>query len=255
MWDWISALDKLRREAQPAVLLTVIRTTGSTPRESGAKMIVLPDGSILGTIGGGNVEYQAIRDAVQCLTKSAGGVFEYPLTVTTGQCCGGSMELLMEVINLNPQLYIYGAGHVGQALCRVLENTVFVPHLIDARAQWIGSPELSARVVRHQTEWLDFNNSALWDKERVYAAVMTPDHAEDFEIVADLLKRPVRYLGLIGSNAKWAQFQHSLREMGFESSQLSTVRCPIGVGNTGKAPAEIAISVAAEILTHYHATL
>lgn len=83
---------------------------------------------------------------------------------------------------------------------------------------------------------------------------MTPEHAEDFEIVADLLKRPLRYLGLIGSHAKWTQFQRSLLELGFEPSQLSSVRCPIGVGNTGKAPAEIAISIAAEILQDYHAT-
>ncbi len=254
MWDWISALDKLRRDAQPAVLVTVIRTNGSAPRESGAKMIVLADGRIHGTIGGGQMEHQAIRDAVSCLEKGTGGSFEYPLTVTTGQCCGGSMELLMEVLNLNPQLYIYGAGHVGQALCRVLSNTAFVTHLVDARPEWIDSPEVPDHVVRHSCSWDAFNESALWNTERVYAAIMTPDHAEDFEILADLLKRPLRYVGLIGSDAKWLQFQRSLREMGFEPAQLNSVHCPIGTPNTGKAPAEIAISVAAEILRDYHAS-
>jgi xanthine dehydrogenase accessory factor len=254
MWDWISALAALQRNAAPAVLVTVCRTTGSTPRETGAKMIVLGDGRVMGTIGGGQVEHQAISDARQCLERQAGGLFEYPLTVTTGQCCGGTMELLMEILNTNPQLYIYGGGHVGQALCRILENTVFVPHLIDTRAEWISHPDLPASVIRHHTTWQEFNESASWHSNMIYAAVMTPEHAEDLEIVADLLKRPLRYLGLIGSQAKWSRFQRSLKEMGYEAAQINAVRCPIGAGNTGKAPAEIAISIAAEILKEYHAT-
>ncbi len=253
MWDWITALYELRCEGKPAVFVTVSGVSGSTPREPGAKMIVLPDGTIQGTIGGGQIEQHAIRDALDCLAKLAGGSFEYPLTATSGQCCGGTMELLMEVVNANPQLYIYGAGHVGQALCRVLANTVFVAHVIDRRPEWIAHPEMPTHVIRHEKAWQEFNESAVWDQERTYVAIMTPDHAEDFEIVAELLNRPLRYLGLIGSRAKWTRFQRSLLDQGFQQSQLDVVKCPIGVGDTGKAPAEIAISIAAELLRDYHA--
>jgi xanthine dehydrogenase accessory factor len=252
MWDWISALERMRRESCPGVLVTVCRAQGSAPREIGAKMIVLADGSILGTIGGGHVEQLAILDALECLTKRENGIFTYPLSVATAQCCGGVMELLMEVVNTNSRLYIYGAGHVGQALCRVLEGTDFTIHLVDAREKWIHDSRLPESCVKHAMSWSDFNATAVWDAETTYAVVMTPDHSEDFEILADLLKRPLRYLGVIGSRSKWTQFQQSLESLGFERDAIGRVRCPVGVGNTGKAPVEIAISIAAEILLEYH---
>jgi xanthine dehydrogenase accessory factor len=212
----------------------------------------MADGQVQGTIGGGQVERFATQDALECLEKRVGGVFSYSLTTSTGQCCGGSVEVFMEVLNLNPQLYVYGAGHVGQALCQTLEGTAFTTHIIDTRTEWVKHPALPEGVVSHQAEWREYNSEAEWSESRTYAAVMTPDHSEDLDVLMDLLRRPMRFLGLIGSRPKWKQFQIALRNEGFQQAELDRVHCPIGIGNTGKAPREIAVSIAAEILTDYY---
>jgi len=254
MWNWISVLDKCRRESRVIALITVIETSGSTPRDTGAKMVVFSDGTSRGTIGGGRVEYFAVQDALRCLQRSKSEVFSYPLTPVFGQCCGGSVRVFVELLNLNPHLYIFGAGHVGHALCQTLEGTAFVTHIIDARAEWVEHSELPESVRRHATDWKNFAALANWSKSRTYAAIMTPEHSDDLEIVRDLLRRPLRFLGLIGSRAKWKQFCNVLTQEGFQSAELDRVRCPIGIGNTGKSPREIAVSIAAEILINYHET-
>ncbi len=254
MWDWISVLANLRRESRAAVVVTVCRTLGSTPREIGAKMILCADGTIHGTIGGGLVEQLAIHDALECLRKREAGIFTYPLTAAHGQCCGGGMEMLIEMVNCGPQLYVYGAGHVGQALSRVLDGTAFTTHLIDSRERWIHDPRVPESCVRHAIGWREFNSTVSWDKDASYAVIMTPEHSEDFEILADLLNRPLHFLGLIGSRAKWAHFRRSLRELGFTPETIDRVKCPVGIGRIGKAPGEIAISVAAEILIEHYGT-
>ncbi|MBI5058875.1 xanthine dehydrogenase accessory protein XdhC [candidate division KSB1 bacterium] len=245
---------RLRRETRAAVLVTVCRTAGSTPRECGAKMIVCADASIAGTIGGGQVEQFAIRDALNCLERRTGGIFNYPLTAAHGQCCGGGMELLMELVNCGPQLCIFGAGHVGQALSRVLEGTVFTTHLIDAREHWIRDARIPESCVRHAMGWREFNPGVAWNEDVSYAVIMTPEHFEDFEILTDLLNRPLRFVGLIGSRSKWTHFRRSLTALGFTPEAIQRVRCPVGIGRFGKAPEEIAISVAAEILADYYGT-
>ena len=132
MWDWIGKLAELRRKNQLAVLVTVTKTTGSTPRKQGAKMIVLPDGSFHGTVGGGVPEYHALEEARECLEQVQSKFTEIPLQ-QKGEfpACGGTMEMYMEVVNSNPSLYLFGAGHIGQDLCQVLEGAPFVVHLID----------------------------------------------------------------------------------------------------------------------------
>ena len=254
MWDWISVLANLRRESRAAVVVTVCRTLGSTPREIGAKLILCADGTMHGTIGGGLVEQLAIRDAQECLRTGEAGIHSYSLTAAHGQCCGGGMELLMELVNCGPQLYVFGAGHVGQALSRVLEGTAFTTHLIDSRERWIHDPHVPEVCVRHAMGWREFNPSVSWDKNASYAVIMTPEHAEDFEVLADLLNRPMRFLGLIGSRAKWTHFRRSLRELGFSPEAIGRVKCPVGIGRFGKAPGEIAISIAAEILIEHYGT-
>ena len=153
MWDWIGKLDELRRQNQLAVLVTVTKSTGSTPRKHGAKMIVLPDGTFFGTVGGGVPEFFALEDARKCLDEMQGATSNIPLQ-QRGEfpACGGTMELYMEVINNNPTLYLFGAGHIGQSLCQVLDGTPFRIHLIDERDEWINAPAIPGSVIRHH--WL-----------------------------------------------------------------------------------------------------
>src|ERR1700757_2262133 len=99
MWNWVPVLEQYRKQGQPLALVTVTQCTGSTPRETGAKMLVLPDGKFHGTIGGGHLEELALQDAVKLIAKNESQTIKYPLGAKTGQCCGGVVELLIEVMN------------------------------------------------------------------------------------------------------------------------------------------------------------
>lgn len=250
MWDWISKLEELRRRDQLAVLVTVTKSTGSTPRKQGAKMIVLPDGSFYGTIGGGTVEQFALEDARNCLNEMQSAATEVPLR-QKGEfpACGGTMELYMEIVNHNPSLYLFGAGHIGQALCRVLEGTPFRIHLIDERDEWINAPDIPSSVIRHQCHYSEFIEQANWCDKRTYATIVTFNGAVDQQILEEVLPHPTRYIGMIGSETKWARVKENLKDNG---GDLSKVRCPIGHDNGGGSPQEIAISIASQLLFTYY---
>lgn len=255
MWNWIPILEQHRKQGQPLALVTVTRCTGSTPRETGAKMLVLPSGKFQGTIGGGHLEELALRDAAKAIEQNLSQTIQYPLGAKTGQCCGGVVELLIEVMNAGPHLYLFGAGHVGQAVSQTLRGTPFTVHLIDEREEWVMSQALSEEVVRHHAEWDDFVDGANWDASKTYVAVMTHRHDLDQDIIEFMIgaKAPdVRYVGLIGSRAKWERFKQRLTLKGLSEEQLARVKCPIGLDVGGKAPQEVAISVAGELLKiHY----
>jgi xanthine dehydrogenase accessory factor len=261
MWNWIAELERLRREARPVALLTVVRVVGSAPRSEGTRMLVTADGAFQGTIGGGHLEQLALEEARTHLGQVLRGELadttaknlSFPLGTKTGQCCGGHVELLLETLNAGPQLYVFGAGHVGQAVARVFSGTPFTVHLIDERPEWIGpTAALPADAVRHDEAWIDFLDRASWDPVRSYVTVMTHRHDDDEEIVRRLLDAPLRYLGLIGSRAKWRRFTQRYGQRGLSRETLERVTCPIGLRTGGKAPQEIAISLAAQLLQiHY----
>lgn len=252
-WDWLKEAATLSENRIAYAIVTVASFSGSTPRETGAKMIVLRDGSIRGTVGGGNLERKAIEDALNCIAAKESKTIDYPLGASVGQCCGGKMQLLIEVMGTGPVLYIFGAGHVGQALCKTLVGTPFTVHLIDDRSEWITSKEIPAEVIRHPKEWHTFNDQASWEKDTTFAVVMTYQHDLDQTILEDILKRPAKFIGLIGSEAKWKRFQDRLSMKGISKGSFDRVQCPIGLP-MGKAPQEVAISIAAALLKDYYAT-
>jgi xanthine dehydrogenase accessory factor len=250
MWDWIGKLDELRRQNQLALLVTVIKSSGSTPRKQGAKMIVLPDGTFFGTIGGGTPEFIALDDARKCLNELQNNISSIPLQ-QRGEfpACGGTMELYMELVNNNPCLYLFGAGHIGQSLCRVLEGTPFRIHLVDEREEWINSPLIPCNVIRHQSHWSDFIQNANWCDKRTFVTVVTFNGTVDQQVLEEVLPHPTRFIGMIGSKGKWAGVEKNLEGKGFD---LSRVRCPVGHNNGGNSPQEIAISIASQLLATYY---
>lgn len=254
MWDWLTCLDDLRVSGLPGALVSVIRCEGSTPREPGAKMVVRADGSFVGTIGGGHLEELVIRDALTCIHDATSRSFRYPLGPAAGQCCGGVVEVFIDALNTGPRLYVFGAGHVGQALCRVLDGTCFRVEIIDDRDEWIHSPKIPPNVKCHAEEWEIVVDRERWSESSTYAVVMTYRHDVDERIVEALLKRPLRWVGLIGSRTKWEKFRRRLLERGVSKEALDRVRCPVGLPLGGKAPAEVAISIAAELLQLHHAS-
>jgi xanthine dehydrogenase accessory factor len=251
MWDWLPSFLDLRSRGVPAAMVTVVRCSGSTPTAPGARMAVLRDGSIRGTIGGGHLEQLVIADALACLGGAGEAqMHRYPLGATAGQCCGGVVEVLVEALNVGPVLYLFGVGHVGQAVCRALVGTPFVVHAIDERPEW--SSAVPDEVHRHAVPWDEFVADAIWSAERTYVAIMTHRHDLDEAIVADVVGRPTRYVGLIGSQTKWRRFRDRLESRGVAPAALDRVHCPIGLDIGGKSPPEVAVSVAAQLLAVHH---
>jgi xanthine dehydrogenase accessory factor len=252
MWDWIAKAHELNATGATFALVTVTGIKGSAPRGAGAKMIVLPDGTFFGSVGGGALEAEVLGDAARCLEEAQAAPRRYPLCFRTGQCCGGAADVYIEVVGLGPRLYVFGAGHVAQSLCQTLVGTPYRVHVVDQRGEWLAHPDLPASVTRHGGDWRAFVETAEWEAERTYALVMTHDHQLDLDIVADLAARPARFIGLIGSRAKWERFQRMLPQMGRSAADVARITCPIGLGFWGKAPREIAISVGAQLLQMHH---
>jgi len=249
---------------EDAVLVSVEATQGSVPREAGAWMVVFA-GDVLGTIGGGHLEFQAIDEARQRLAGAAGEAErQYALGPSLGQCCGGVVRLRFERVGtadaaqlekrLAPQLSplaLFGGGHVGKALVNVLSTLPFAVTWIDSRDE-IFPPQVPANVTCEHSDPVHSAVADLAPGSRVL--IMSFSHAEDLDIVAACLRRlrasnDLPYIGLIGSRTKWATFRHRLEERGFTDEELARITCPIGLpGIAGKEPEVIAVSVAAQIL-------
>ena len=253
-----------RLAAEDAVLVTVHATAGSVPREAGAWMAVFAAGEV-GTIGGGHLELQAILEARHRLASGMGeAVLRYPLGPTLGQCCGGVVHLRYERLtaadtrslrerlpNHRAPLALFGGGHVGKALVRVLGTLPFDVTWIDSRDE-IFPQQVPDNVQCEHSDPVQAGVADLAPGSRVL--IMSFSHAEDLDIVAACLKRlrergDLPYVGLIGSKTKWATFRHRLEERGFRKQELAQVTCPIGIpGVTGKEPEVIAVAVAAQLL-------
>jgi xanthine dehydrogenase accessory factor len=254
MTDWIAALAERAAAGVPVVLVTVLRADGSTPRDAGTKMVVEAD-AFHGTVGGGHLELEAITHARALLAAlDQGGEVPAPasrdfaLGPSLGQCCGGRTTLLFEVVApVRWSVAVFGAGHVGRALVKVLAELPCRVHWVDPRPEAFPEalPPRAARVVADPVA------DAVDDlPPGCDVVVMTHSHQLDYEVVEAALRRGQhRYLGLIGSETKRARFLARLRERGFSDDQLARLTCPIGVpGLHGKLPAEIAVSVAAQLL-------
>lgn len=255
-------------EQGPAVLVTVSATRGSVPRESGAWLALGAD-RLLGSVGGGHLELQAIAAARELQQQGSasplnGQIRRYALGPSLGQCCGGSVELQFHYLadaaaasrlpGLEPArvpVAIFGAGHVGQALVQALLPLPFSLRWIDSRDGLFpaGLPET---VQAESSDPVQLAVPELAPDSLVL--IMSFSHVEDFELVAACLQRQrqradLPFIGLIGSQTKWASFRQRLQARGFTPQELASVICPIGLpGIAGKQPAVIAASVAAQLL-------
>jgi xanthine dehydrogenase accessory factor len=251
MSGWLTALGRLAEAGNAAVLVTVIEVKGSTPREAGAKMVVTRDTSY-DTVGGGHLELKAIELARAMLRHRplppVPAVHRFPLGPSLGQCCGGEATLLLEPIE-PPAFHIalFGAGHVGKALVKLLGD-------VPCRITWIDTrdnifPEtIPGNVTINVSDQPESEIGAI--PAGSFVLVMTHSHPLDQGILVAALKRDdFRYVGLIGSATKRARFIRRLRALGLGDGELARLTCPIGVeGAGGKHPAEIAIAVAAQLL-------
>ncbi len=264
--DWLDALQRLRLERVPAVVVTLAMVRGHAPRNGGAKMVVSPD-EVYGTIGGGNLEATAVDRARAML--AAGSAEPELLTLTLSdkavteygvQCCGGEVTMMLEPMRVVPAVAVFGVGHVGLELARILARHELDLHLIDSRAEMLGAERvgipsqsgiLADAVARVHVTYSPVPEAALADlPQGTHVLIMTHDHVEDLAVVDQSLRAEgLGSIGLIGSTSKWARFRKKLMEHGHTEDDLLRVTTPIGVPEVaGKRPAVIAVSVAARIL-------
>lgn len=248
---WIEKLSELRAQRRPCALVVVTQVKGSGPREAGARMIVSDGRLAFGTIGGGNLEKLAIERATELLLekKTISKSVAYPLSDAAGQCCGGEVTLFFETFPwTGRKIAVFGAGHVAQAIGGLASYLSADLVLIDARDEAEIQPALP-RTRPYELVLVDAPEAEIDTlPDDALVLVMTHSHALDLEVVARAIKRDFAYVGLIGSERKWARFRHRLEARGFKREEIAKVRCPIGVSKHSKEPTAIAISVAAELL-------
>ena len=301
------------------VLCTILASSGSSPRGAGARMAVFEDGTTLGTVGGGKVEYLAAQEAMDVLQTGKTRLRAFCLApeqvVSIGMICGGNVTIYYQLLtkeelpklyamkralaaNKNtwlylriadgqvtefdvvdegtaqerPELftsravlqkgepleyaeplqragrvYLFGGGHVGQALVPVLANVGFRVTVFDNRKE-LAVPETFPAA--EEVIWGDYCNIAekVTLTENDYVVIMTPGHQGDFDLLRQVLRTKTRYVGCIGSRHKVARTQSLLRENGISEEAIASVHSPIGLPILAETPNEIAISIAAQMI-------
>ena len=246
--------DALER-GEPAALVTIVATTGSTPQRVGAKMLVFADGRCVGTIGGGCYENDAFGKAREAIDHRRPQLVRYELSddfaQETGLICGGQMEVYIEPIEPSPELYIIGAGHVGFHLGRLAHEVGFRVHVVDDREKFANSerfPNAAEVVAEDIPSWLERTDLPA----HAYVVIVTRGHTNDLDALRALAPREVRYLGLIGSRAKVARIYDALLAEGASPETLARVHAPIGLDLGAVTPQEIAVSILAELIAVKH---
>ena len=264
MTTWFEAVAALRSAREAGVLVTVSEVRGHAPREAGAKMVVSAS-ETWASIGGGNLEEEAVRRARELLISGAVGPESFTANLSDKapfqhgvQCCGGEVTVLLEPLPVVPSVAIFGVGHVGLELARILARHDLDLHLVDSRSAHLTEAELApladavAAVHAHHVPVIpELVLGELPPGTRVL--VLTHDHAEDLAIVDAALRCDhLGAIGLIGSSAKWARFRTQLLAS-FPAEVVDRVETPIGLPGvtSSKEPAAIAVSVAAALLAAF----
>jgi xanthine dehydrogenase accessory factor len=251
MDDIYQEIVRVKAEGEEAALVTVVLATGSTPREEGAKMLVKPDGSILGTIGGGSLEAQVIGEAVKVIKQGKPRRLHMSLTAKeageVGMICGGELEVFIEPILTPPALYIFGGGHISLPLARMGKLLGFKIAVVDDRSEFAHPDRFpEADIVLAEDFAKSFARLKI-DKSS-YIVIVTRGHQHDELVLEWAVGTPAKYIGMIGSKTKVkAVFSHLLAK-GIAQEQLDRVHSPIGLEIEAQTPEEIAVSILAEVI-------
>jgi xanthine dehydrogenase accessory factor len=228
-------------------LCVIVNTKGSTPRETGARMLVYATGKIYGTIGGGDLEKKVIANALEVIKVKKPALFKHDLQHQHNMCCGGSLDIYIEPIMKKNKLYIFGAGHTGQALARHVLDIDFEIFMVDDRKEYLD--EITGDHVNKLHMHYGQALPLLPFDDSTYITIMTYSHSHDRDILAYCMKKPHAYLGMIGSERKVAMTKKMFEEGKIAAiDELQLVDMPMGIDIGAKDPEEIAISILAKMI-------
>ncbi len=240
-------LAELIEQKKTGALCTLTRVFGSSPRKEGTKMIVLEDATIIGTIGGGSLEYRIIQEAKGAIQERKTRYLSYVLEKDLSMKCGGSLEVYIEPFGQKEKVFIFGAGHVGKNLGYLVRNYGFEVTLIDSRKTIMQNlpPLDNIRLVQEDPVKIIPDLDITKDS---YLVLVSHNHLLDEQILEKVIHLPHRYLGMIGSKEKVKKISDNLIKKGVDSSLLSRVDMPIGIKFKAETPEELAISILAKLI-------
>ena len=251
MEDVLAALTAALARGETVAMVTIVAAHGSTPQRVGARMLVFPDGRLVGTIGGGCYENDAFWKAREALGTRRSRLVHYELSddlaEESGLICGGQMDVFIEPIEPAPHLFILGAGHVGFQLGQIAPNVGFRLHVVDDRQKFANHERFPAAdevVVESLDQWV----TTAQIPASSYVVVLTRGHRQDFDVLRALSSRTFRYVGLIGSRAKVARLTEALIDAGVPAEWIKQLRAPIGFDIGAVSPEEIAVAILAELI-------
>ena len=246
---------RLMEAHQPFVRATVVRATGSVPGKQGASMIVRADGSFLGTVGGAALEERVKDLARRAFAERAGDLHHFDLQAWKEgglpSLCGGSVDIALEYVPARPNLLLWGGGHVAHSLAAILPTLEYDFSVADDRPDWVGAerfPSAERReVVAPDRLWTVFEPAAF-----THLYLLGYDAKKDLEVLSEAIARFPNVIGVIASAAKREHLFASLRARGVPRESIARVRSPIGIEIGAQSPAEIAVSIVAEIVHGMH---
>jgi len=248
----LKAALELLATGEPFALATVIEAQGSSPGKPGHKMLLRPDGRQVGTIGGGQLELHVQREMQAMLARGRGGLLTYSFEPgapnNPGMTCGGAVTIAIEVAAAAARVLLCGGGHVAQALARQLRELGYAHVLVDERPAVATREQFPAAVaIHHEAPPAHIRAGGL---DRLsHVIIFTHDHALDRDTLLAVARAGFAgYVGLIGSARKWAATRQALIEAGVAEDWIARVHCPIGLAIGARTPAEIAVSIAAELV-------
>jgi len=249
-------IDALAQTHGRLVVCTIVRVQGSVPRGAGARFVVLPDGSTRGTIGGGLFESRVAQDALAALAARESGTRSYDFRPTGaseeafGAVCGGRAEIYFDVVAPRDALLIVGGGHCGRALARAAALLgTFAVTLVDDRHEYVQRDDLPEAVTIAAVA-SDYGDLRRYLHANTYVALVSQGYQTDLAALRQALaaEEPPAYIGMMGSRRKVRTVREALRADGVSKEALDSVQAPIGLEIGSETPAEIAISILAQIL-------
>lgn len=246
---------RLIEHHQPFVKATIVRTTGSVPGKLGATMIVRCDGTTVGTVGGASLEEEVKQLAARAIERRAGDLVHFDLAAWKkgglASLCGGSVDVALEFVPARPNLLLWGGGHVAEAVARLLPALEFDHSVADDRPEYVGADRFPSAERREVVA-----PGHLFEKfapaEFTHLFLLGYDALRDLEVLAEAIGVFPNTIGLIASASKREHIYARLRERGIAREALARVRSPVGLTIGAESPAEIAVSIVAEVIRDLH---